>query len=40
VDKFYGLKQALGDFPNIDRWMAAIGDRPAVKKGLDVCPFA
>ena len=40
VDRFYNLKKELGDFPNIDRWIAAISERPAVQKGMGVCPFA
>jgi GST-like protein len=26
-----------GAYPNIDKWLQVIGDRPQVKKGLKVC---
>lgn len=27
---------AWGDFPSIERWLAAVGDRPAVKRGMAI----
>jgi GST-like protein len=30
------LGQALDDFPNVSRWRAAVRDRPAVKRGVDL----
>ena len=30
------LGQALDDFPNVARWRAAIKDRPAVRRGVDL----
>lgn len=29
-------KEELGDLANLHRWLAAVGDRPAVKKGMTV----
>ena len=28
--------QKLSDFPNVERWFSAMGERPAVKRGLEV----
>jgi len=39
VEKFYGMKDEVGHFPNIERWYANIAQREAVKKGITVCPF-
>jgi len=30
------LGQALDEFPNVARWRAAVRDRPAVKRGVDL----
>ncbi|MBE7190832.1 glutathione S-transferase C-terminal domain-containing protein, partial [Jatrophihabitans endophyticus] len=30
------LGQSLGDLPNVSRWRAAIRDRPAVQRGVDL----
>jgi GST-like protein len=30
------LGQSLDDFPNVSRWRAAVRDRPAVQKGVDL----
>ena len=30
------LGQAIEEFPNVTRWRAAIRDRPAVKRGVDL----
>jgi glutathione S-transferase len=39
--KFFttNYKDKLDDstYPNIDKWLEVIGDRPQVKKGLKVC---
>jgi hypothetical protein len=26
----------LGEFPNVQRWLAEVGERPAVKKGMGI----
>jgi GSH-dependent disulfide-bond oxidoreductase len=31
-----GAPGAWGDFPSIERWLAAVGDRPAVKRGMAI----
>jgi GST-like protein len=31
-----GAPGAWGDFPSIERWLKAVGDRPAVKRGMAV----
>jgi GST-like protein len=31
-----GAPGAWGDFPSIERWLAAVGERPAVKRGMAV----
>ena len=31
-----GAPAAWGDFPSIERWLQAVGDRPAVKRGMAV----
>ncbi len=31
-----GAPGAWGDFPSIDRWLQAVGDRPAVKRGMAI----
>jgi GSH-dependent disulfide-bond oxidoreductase len=30
------LGQAIEEFPNVARWRAAVRDRPAVKRGVDL----
>jgi GST-like protein len=30
------LGQPLDDFPNVSRWRAAVRDRPAVQRGVDL----
>ena len=30
------LGQALDEFPNVARWRAAVRDRPAVQRGVDL----
>ena len=30
------LGQALDEFPNVSRWRAAVRDRPAVQRGVDL----
>jgi GST-like protein len=30
------LGQPLDDFPNVSRWRAAVRDRPAVRRGVDL----
>eukprot|EP01012_Entosiphon_sulcatum_P045868 TRINITY_DN6135_c0_g1_i1.p1 TRINITY_DN6135_c0_g1~~TRINITY_DN6135_c0_g1_i1.p1 ORF type:complete len:269 (-),score=41.03 TRINITY_DN6135_c0_g1_i1:48-809(-) len=41
LDVGYGLKDVipLSAYPNVERWRATIGARPAVQRGCTVCPF-
>jgi GST-like protein len=33
------LKGEFDDYPNVDRWLKTVGDRPAVQRGVKVCGF-
>ncbi|KAL6073238.1 Glutathione S-transferase [Balamuthia mandrillaris] len=39
VDRYYGLKEAVGSFPDVERWCETMAQRPAVQRGMQVCPF-
>ena len=41
LDKFYEASDHLGlkEFKNVNRWTKELLDRPAVQKGMNVCPF-
>lgn len=41
LDKFYDAKETLQleKFKNINTWLARLMERPAVQKGMNVCPF-
>ena len=41
LDKFYNARETLNldTYNNINRWTQSLLARPAVQKGMDVCPF-
>ena len=41
LDQFYNAKETLylDSFKNINRWVSNLMERPAVQKGMEVCPF-
>jgi GST-like protein len=39
VDRGYGRKADMGELPNIERWARTIAARPAVQRGMVVCPW-
>jgi GST-like protein len=39
VDKFYQMKEKVGNYPNIESYVKRISEREAVKKGMNVCPI-